>query len=671
MSDVFISYARSTAREAKAIAEALRGLGYGVWRDDELPAHKPYAEVIEERLKAAKAVVVVWSAEAVKSEWVQSEADRARMDHKLVQLSVDGAPLPMPFDRIQCADLSRWKGDHRSPAWKKVTDGVAELVNRPVPEPSPPVAPPRKAGRSLGWAAAGVLLLALVVAGAWLAHTYGPAAPEPTRIALLPFRAVGSSAQAKSVAASLTEKLQAALPNGPFEVAAADDAAALTGADRDAAARRLGIGLTLGGDVEDDGDRIEASLRLDDVVRHVTLWSSQSSGSASDPESLTTSTGRLALRVLGCARSALRPTGGLRDTQALALFFKACELDANINSADPQSLFQTLDVLRRVIARAPGFGPAHSLLATTLLGNAGVIPPAEQAPMFAEARNEANRALALDPNDVGADDVLEELLPVTDWGGREALLGRALQAQPDSAISNSWMGGLLADEGRFDEAVTYVQKAAAADPFNDDYLHQESEMLVGAGRSQQANLLLAQSEHQTPRLTNDVWGYELLDYSQEEDWDKLSKVVDEGANAGWLQPSEVAGLRDLVEAGKTRSPAAIAKAKAEFMATAPHGSPVDLAWSIFQLSSIGLVDDAYALAATYTPRPYFSVADPALFFLPAAAPMRRDPRFMPWMQRLGLLQYWRSSGKWPDFCREPGLPYDCKAEAARLATARS
>jgi hypothetical protein len=34
--------------------------------------------------------------------------------------------------------------------------------------------------------------------------------------------------------------------------------------------------------------------------------------------------------------------------------------------------------------------------------------------------------------------------------------------------------------------------------------------------------------------------------------------------------------------------------------------------------------------------------------------------------RLGLVDYWRSSGHWPDFCADPGLPYDCKAEAARL-----
>src|SRR5579872_1513913 len=110
MSDVFISYARSQEREAKAIAEALRSLGYGVWRDDELPAHRDYSEVIEERLRSAKAVVVVWSAEAAKSQWVRAEADLAREAGTLVQLTLDGAAPPLPFGLIHCVDLSRWSG---------------------------------------------------------------------------------------------------------------------------------------------------------------------------------------------------------------------------------------------------------------------------------------------------------------------------------------------------------------------------------------------------------------------------------------------------------------------------------------------------------------------------------------------------------------------------------
>src|ERR1700686_3237572 len=131
MSDIFISYARSTAAKAQQVADALRALGYEVWRDDELPAHRAYGDVIEERLKAAKAVVVIWSAEAAKSQWVQAEANTALERGTLVQLTVDGAMPPMPFGQIQCADMSGWSGDTGAPGWRKVATSVADLVGGP------------------------------------------------------------------------------------------------------------------------------------------------------------------------------------------------------------------------------------------------------------------------------------------------------------------------------------------------------------------------------------------------------------------------------------------------------------------------------------------------------------------------------------------------------------
>ena len=131
MSDVFISYAHSTtAQQARAAADALRAAGYSVWLDDDLPAHRAFSREIDAQLTAAKAALVIWSAEAAMSDWVLSEADRARSEHKLVQLRLDGARLPMPFDQIQCADLSDWTGDSLHPGWAKVVSSVAELVGR-------------------------------------------------------------------------------------------------------------------------------------------------------------------------------------------------------------------------------------------------------------------------------------------------------------------------------------------------------------------------------------------------------------------------------------------------------------------------------------------------------------------------------------------------------------
>ena len=126
-------------------------LGYGVWRDDELPAHRAYAEVIEERLQPAKAVVVIWSAEAVKSRVGAVGGRPARADRQAGPAQRRRRPLPMPFDRIQCADLAGWTGDPDAPGWRKVVASVAELVGGGRPRER---APGRAAAQALDLRAA-------------------------------------------------------------------------------------------------------------------------------------------------------------------------------------------------------------------------------------------------------------------------------------------------------------------------------------------------------------------------------------------------------------------------------------------------------------------------------------------------------------------------------------
>src|SRR5882757_91502 len=98
MPEIFVSYARSTAAAARRVAEALRALGFQVWLDDQLPAHRNYSDIIQERLDGAGAVLVLWSDEAVRSQWVRSEANRGREQDKLVQAALERVDPPMPFD---------------------------------------------------------------------------------------------------------------------------------------------------------------------------------------------------------------------------------------------------------------------------------------------------------------------------------------------------------------------------------------------------------------------------------------------------------------------------------------------------------------------------------------------------------------------------------------------
>ena len=146
MSHVFVSYARPDEPIAARVAAGLKEAGFEVWRDDELPAHRPYAEVIEERIKGAKAVVALWSADAAKSQWVRAEADSARSGQTLVQVTLDGTNPPLPFNQIQCAELTGWNGETDAPGWQKLVASVTALA---APEPQPTGQPARASTRQV------------------------------------------------------------------------------------------------------------------------------------------------------------------------------------------------------------------------------------------------------------------------------------------------------------------------------------------------------------------------------------------------------------------------------------------------------------------------------------------------------------------------------------------
>ena len=138
MTDIFISYARSTEREAEQVAEALRALGHEVWRDDELPAHRAYGDVIEERLKAAEGggrAVVGGSGEVAMG--AGRGRCRARSRARWSRSASTARIPPMPFNQIQCADLNGWDGDVDAPGWRKVVGSVAGAGRRRRQAPKP------------------------------------------------------------------------------------------------------------------------------------------------------------------------------------------------------------------------------------------------------------------------------------------------------------------------------------------------------------------------------------------------------------------------------------------------------------------------------------------------------------------------------------------------------
>lgn len=111
MSDVFISYASSDRQLAQAMADDLKARGVDVWWDVELVGGMQFRDAIEERLKAARIVIVIWSPAAAASRFVIDEADVAAAMGKLVSVLAPGFSIqsaPLGFRTFQAVPL----GDH-------------------------------------------------------------------------------------------------------------------------------------------------------------------------------------------------------------------------------------------------------------------------------------------------------------------------------------------------------------------------------------------------------------------------------------------------------------------------------------------------------------------------------------------------------------------------------
>lgn len=98
-----------------------------------------------------------------------------------------------------------------------------------------------------------------------------------------------------------------------------------------------------------------------------------------------------------------------------------------------------------------------------------------------------------------------------------------------------------------------------------------------------------------------------------------------------------------------------------------HAPP--MAWrAVLAMHALGKDDRAFAWLARSPKRG--ATYQWSILFASEVAPLRRDPRLFAAMAELGLVDLWLARGRWPDFCSEPGLRYDCRSEAARMGKAR-
>ena len=427
MSDVFVSYARPDEPHARRVAEVLRTDGYLVWRDEDLPAHRAYADVIEERLNAAKAVVVLWSAHAAKSQWVRAEADTARSAGTLIQVTVDGSIPPLPFNQIQCADLSNWDDGGDCPGLRKLSESVAALAGRP---------------------------------GA--AAKSGKPVRTKVSICVLPFANMSGDAEQEYFSDGISEDITTDLSKiSALAVVARNTAFTFKGKSVDVCdvAERLGVSHVLEGSVRKAGGRIRINAQLIDGTTGDHVWAERYDRDLEDifaiqDEISSAIVAALKLKLMPQERKAIEQRG-TTNVEAYNLYLLARQYWVTGNHGDMRREQRVMRICGRAVELDPYYADAWALLAiaqSSLRYSFGL----EVDDGFAAAHT----ALSINPT------IPQARLPMVKrllQRGRDdeaaAEMRKAIELGPDSWEVNREAGRYFLNQRDVDSATAHYEKA--------------------------------------------------------------------------------------------------------------------------------------------------------------------------------------------------------------------
>ena len=427
MAHIFISYARCDEAVAAAVADTLRQGGYEVWRDDELPAHRSYADVIEERIKGASAVVVLWSSEAAKSQWVRAEADTARSALTLVQATLDGTIPPMPFNQIQCADLQGWNAKNATSGWRKLLASVTELAGPRAKEES---------------------------------HR---ASTSAVSICVLPFQNMSCDAEQEYFSDGISEDITTDLSKvSALEVIARNTAFTFKGQSVDVSevARKLDVTHVLEGSVRKVGDRVRITAQLIDGRSGGHVWADRYDRDLTDIFTIQDEISKaivraLKLKLLPEEKKAIEKRG-TTNAEAYNLYLLARQYWITGNYGDARREERVMRICGRAVEIDPYYAQAWALLAM-----------AQSSLRYFFGQNvddgyaAAHTALAIDAS------IAEAHLPMVkrchergNLENAEREMQAAIQLGPDSWDVNKEAGRFYINQRDVPRATAHFEKAA-------------------------------------------------------------------------------------------------------------------------------------------------------------------------------------------------------------------
>ncbi|HEX3423862.1 MAG TPA: winged helix-turn-helix domain-containing protein [Sphingomicrobium sp.] len=499
--------------------------------------------------------------------------------------------------------------------------------------------------RPIYWAIAGLLLVLVAIIGAALVFTPKPATLQrrPLVVLVMPFTAQPGGNAAK-LAPDTQDSVVRMLAASGLSVKVPQGGRS---ADSDAP------DLIVSGELSSDAQHSVATVRLEDPRRHAILLLRRLEASSADAADLPDRIGAN----LAAALSWTGPLILLDDQHPSDPAFIAQLLN---HGSNPD--FDGLDGFEFAQRNAPN-APDSAIAQLTFAMDTGLaivdIPREQRAAAVAAALRAADRARQLAP-DFGDVYIPECVLhSPTLIRTCEDTLRTGLAKDPQAPFTLLYLAEVMNNAGRTQDAASLAGASLAGDRY-----------VIG-----KMGLVI---------LLDDALGKPAAERAYKEAvrlWPNSSAFFWRRAE-GLLQRGDFQALdRFEREVGKSNFPPDYNSAAAINQALSAHSESalaaacpktaqgIQAIQCMIASNLLGDLDDAFLFAATLYPRLYARTPaqadaiwldnpyqqDTVYLTSPATAAMRRDRRFLPLVDGLGLLDYWRG-GRMPDFCTQDHEP---------------
>ena len=640
MAGVFLSYARDDAKLARPLALQLEKAGHSVWWDLHVRGGAQFSKVIEEALKAADVVVVLWSARAIESPWVRDEAGAGRDTGRLVPATVDGTEPPLGFRQFQTIDLSHWKGRARSAEFAELSAAIEAITSGSPETPAPQTA---KLAPRRRWdmrpIAAGIAATAAVGGLIWW-HPWSGRGGGPTTVAIVPADQAG---QSRALARNLVLKL------GEVQSTQAQQIR-LSAEGEERADLRLEAAAPAEG---------HANLLLKDGRNGAILWSAEFERSPQEAADLAQQLALTSARVLDCDAQG-RSSGSQLKLETLKSYLNVCAQLADLSDTDPNV---PLRALRNIVQQTPRFkaGWAKLLVAESEAANQSIVSLDPDGGLIAALRTHIAQARKLDPEMPEAALAAMVLAEPGDVSRYLPIAEQAASRFSDNPEIMNFYSNALGRVGRLGDSVDAAEKAARLDPLSPAQQNHYIGALAYSGAFKPALRELQKAERLWPG-TSSVRDAEFRFHYRYGD-PKIARAIYNEQTSTDRRNAIVLYLDARENPSPANVQALLAYVRERFSNMESPSTALGVGLQVY--AQFAGKEETLGLLLNWPKASDIAVMSDVLF-RPHFRETRRDPRFMRVAQKIGLVRYWQKSGKWPDYCYEPGIPYDCKKEAAKL-----